>query len=399
MTGADELQALTWLEMANFNIEVAIQLFFENAENGIERHDSEAHKRSKKREFEHQDVENVRAPDQVKRSRLSDTVAIEESRAAAPIVSAFKSASSQQNGLSQTLASIFQAPLDLITQGGFESVREMAEADDRWLLVNIQKESEFSCHVLNRDLWGDDTMKNFVACNFIFWQQQDISSEGESFISRYKVQRFPFVAILDPRTGAIRWRKEGTTVTPQFLGEFLQDFVDRNSCPSGNEKTDQAAPVSPETVEISANSDHNDHSSLLPADGSSVSCTTYNEIKAEKRNGFSLAQVLQKRMEIDDATTEIDGANVSLKVKLPISQKQLLLQLNTACRIDRLVNLIAKEMASIANSSDSLNFEISFGLPTRNLSDILRESSTENQATLKEVGIDQSMLLHVRILQ
>lgn len=41
MTGADELQALTWLEMANFNIEVAIQLFFENAEKGIERHDSE----------------------------------------------------------------------------------------------------------------------------------------------------------------------------------------------------------------------------------------------------------------------------------------------------------------------------------------------------------------------
>lgn len=59
-------------------------------------------------------------------------------------------------------------------------------------------------------------------------------------------------------------------------------------------------------------------------------------------------------MEIDDATTEIDGANVSLKVKLPISQKQLFLQLNTACRIDRLVNLIAKEVSLIMVNNDNI---------------------------------------------
>lgn len=74
-----------------------------------------------------------------------------------------------------------------MTAGTFDSVRDLALDENRWLLVNIQRESEFQSHVLNRDFWNDETAKNLIACNFIFWQQQDISFEGEKFISRYKV--------------------------------------------------------------------------------------------------------------------------------------------------------------------------------------------------------------------
>lgn len=117
--------------------------------------------------------------------------------AAPPIISAFQSASTYNDrssassvsngGKSNTLATMFQAPLDIITQGSFESVRVLAEDSDSWMLVNIQSESEFLCHVLNRDLWGDETMKNMILCHFVFWQQMDISHEGEKFSSRYKV--------------------------------------------------------------------------------------------------------------------------------------------------------------------------------------------------------------------
>lgn len=82
---------------------------------------------------------------------------------------------------------MFQAPVDIMTAGTFDSVRDLALDENRWLLVNIQRESEFQSHVLNRDFWNDETAKNLIACNFIFWQQQDISFEGEKFISRYKV--------------------------------------------------------------------------------------------------------------------------------------------------------------------------------------------------------------------
>jgi hypothetical protein len=74
-----------------------------------------------------------------------------------------------------------------MTAGTLDSVRDLALEENRWLLVNIQRESEFQSHVLNRDFWNDETAKNLIACNFIFWQQQDISFEGEKFISRYKV--------------------------------------------------------------------------------------------------------------------------------------------------------------------------------------------------------------------
>jgi Thioredoxin-like len=37
--------------------------------------------------------------------------------------------------------------------GDFQEARAAAKADKKLLLVNIQSESEFKCHELNRDLW------------------------------------------------------------------------------------------------------------------------------------------------------------------------------------------------------------------------------------------------------
>lgn len=115
---------------------------------------------------------------------------LSEIRGAIPMISAFKSARTTSQGNSSrdnTLATMFQAPIDLMTQGCFDDVRELALRENRWLLVNIQRESEFQSHVLNRDFWNDETAKNIIACSFVFWQQQDVSRDGELFISRYKV--------------------------------------------------------------------------------------------------------------------------------------------------------------------------------------------------------------------
>ena len=53
---------------------------------------------------------------------------------------------------------------------GFQSARTAAKDSKRWLLVNIQRDSEFASHALNRDVWRDELMENLVSEGFIFWQ-------------------------------------------------------------------------------------------------------------------------------------------------------------------------------------------------------------------------------------
>ena len=51
----------------------------------------------------------------------------------------------------------------------------------KWLLVNIQRDEDFNCHLANRDLWSRDNIKEIVSCVFLFWQVQNISIDGEEF--------------------------------------------------------------------------------------------------------------------------------------------------------------------------------------------------------------------------
>jgi hypothetical protein len=70
-----------------------------------------------------------------------------------------------------TLGGIFAPPTHLIHKGGgFQGARAVAKDARRWLLVNIQKDSEFSSHALNRDVWSDELVENLIREGFIFWQ-------------------------------------------------------------------------------------------------------------------------------------------------------------------------------------------------------------------------------------
>jgi hypothetical protein len=70
------------------------------------------------------------------------------------------------------LADMFAAPSHLIHKaGGFQGARTVAKDSKRWLLVNIQKDSEFASHALNRDVWRDELVENLIREGFIFWQQ------------------------------------------------------------------------------------------------------------------------------------------------------------------------------------------------------------------------------------
>ena len=69
------------------------------------------------------------------------------------------------------LSDMFAPPTHLIHKaGGFAGARASAKDSRRWLLVNIQKDSEFASHALNRDVWRDELVENLIRSGFIFWQ-------------------------------------------------------------------------------------------------------------------------------------------------------------------------------------------------------------------------------------
>jgi hypothetical protein len=81
------------------------------------------------------------------------------------------------------LADMFAAPKHLMyMEGGFEGARTVAKDSKRWLLVNLQRDSEFSCHALNRDVWRDELVENLIREGFIFWQAVSRNEGKMSFL-------------------------------------------------------------------------------------------------------------------------------------------------------------------------------------------------------------------------
>mmetsp|Transcript_36259 Transcript_36259/g.54128 ORF Transcript_36259/g.54128 Transcript_36259/m.54128 type:complete len:481 (-) Transcript_36259:358-1800(-) len=132
------------------------------------------------------------------------------------------------------LTDMFAPPTHLMhSAGGFQGARQAAKDARRWLLVNIQRDAEFSSHALNRDVWRDELVENLIREGFIFWQTMDVAPEGRTYAQRYAVMDYPHVAILDPRTGRSLWKKEGWTqerpLTAERFAESAMDFCSRHS--------------------------------------------------------------------------------------------------------------------------------------------------------------------------
>ncbi|EGZ11092.1 hypothetical protein PHYSODRAFT_352438 [Phytophthora sojae] len=147
-----------------------------------------------------------------------------------PGAAAFGEASNDANGSANNertrdLSTLFQPPTAIMFQGTYADARTLAKNEGKWLLVNIQDEIVFTSHMLNRDTWSDDVVQNLVASGFVFWQNYWASEHGKKFCSLYQIDRdsLPVVVIIDPRTGEIRQRWTGF-LEPQDMTEKLSDF-------------------------------------------------------------------------------------------------------------------------------------------------------------------------------
>eukprot|EP00956_Cyclotella_meneghiniana_P010463 scaffold14569_cov49-Cyclotella_meneghiniana.AAC.5 len=156
------------------------------------------------------------------------------------------------NNNAPSLSAMFSPPTHLMHRaGGFQGARNVAKDARRWLLVNVQDDGDFACHALNRDVWREELVENLSkeactmhvmdSCETLKQTQAALfkrvhmstNPEGQTYITRYKVEGYPHLAIIDPRTGALLWRKEGwTQVNPLTAEQFVEiasDFCSRHS--------------------------------------------------------------------------------------------------------------------------------------------------------------------------
>lgn len=138
----------------------------------------------------------------------------------------------------RTLEDLFRPPLDLIFTGPMDAAKDEGTRANKWLLVNIQNTEEFACQVLNRDVWSNAAVKSIISEHFIFWQVYHTSREGQRYMQFYGVNSFPYVAILDPRTGEClqTWTSRADS---NLLCEWLTDFLQDHSRPNPSQQPQQ----------------------------------------------------------------------------------------------------------------------------------------------------------------
>lgn len=140
--------------------------------------------------------------------------------------------SSRMSELTSTqkrLADLFKPPFDIIERTNLDGAKIKGRAEKKWILLNIQDQTEFQSQVLNRDFWSNKKIKQAVRDHFIFLQFQNDSLNGQNYVNFYHVDVYPHISILDPMTGerVFHWKDGEVPNLEEWLADvelFLEKF-------------------------------------------------------------------------------------------------------------------------------------------------------------------------------
>lgn len=267
ITGLSRGESIEFLEASNNKLEKAVNLYFQEQNAGSKSPAGNA-SQSKKRNYSRLNSNNmeensnepfVSVVDDDHNTNTSDSIDIDDVRAPIPQktekllnydpyalalapqrkrmrVNAFdgyqpSSDDSQpayagnSSNKSKSLGALFRPPVDLLFNASFEASKLQGCKNNKWVLVNVQNQIEFNCQSLNRDVWSDDTVKEIVRENFVFIQIYCDSLDGKKLINYYNITSYPFVAILDPRTGEKLMQFNSSKIDQLMFCEKVTTFL------------------------------------------------------------------------------------------------------------------------------------------------------------------------------
>ncbi|XP_074543842.1 UBX domain-containing protein 7 [Halichoeres trimaculatus] len=248
ITGATESVGKHMLEACNNNLEMAVTMFLDGGGIAEEPSTSSSSAASSSRA---PPSDEVRAPIPQKQDILVEPEPLfgvpKRRRPARSIFDGFRDFQTEtirqeqelRNGGTvdkklSTLADLFRPPIELMHKGSFETAKDCGQLENKWLMINIQNVQDFACQCLNRDVWSNDAVKTIIREHFIFWQVYHDSEEGQRYIQFYKLNKFPYISILDPRTGQkmVEWNQLDVASFLEQATGFLAEHgqLDRPSC-------------------------------------------------------------------------------------------------------------------------------------------------------------------------
>ena len=209
LTGASADEANQYLEMANYDSELAANLFWDMGNNPSQSNPSRAaNPVIPIDDFE--DDSAVRQPIEARVDRLID------------FSQPFQEISDHSDS-----EYLFAPPLSAGNVGvSFQSLLARAKAANKLVLACLQDPEVFASHILNRDVWPDEILSEILAQNFEFFLRDKNSADGRAFAALYRIEKFPTVAIIDSRTGRLL-KKFERVPDAAFLVEQLTVFLDR----------------------------------------------------------------------------------------------------------------------------------------------------------------------------
>ncbi|ODV93931.1 hypothetical protein PACTADRAFT_51676 [Pachysolen tannophilus NRRL Y-2460] len=144
-----------------------------------------------------------------------------------------RSSSRRQTPHQRRLAELFSPPWDIIEKVDLNTAKNIGRVQKKWILINIQDNSNFLCQMLNRDFWKNSEIKNIVTENFIFLQYHHDSQLGMEYKNFYPFTEYPHIAVLDPKTGE-RLKMWSTVPNVKEWIEDVVDFLGRFSLEAGH---------------------------------------------------------------------------------------------------------------------------------------------------------------------
>ncbi|XP_076837733.1 UBX domain-containing protein 7 [Brachyhypopomus gauderio] len=241
ITGATESVGRHMLEACNNNLEMAVTMFLDGG--GITEEPSTSSSSAGSSSSRHLPVgDDVRAPIPQKQDILVEPEPLfgvpKRRRPARSIFDGFRDFQTEtirqeqelRNGGAvdkklSTLADLFRPPIELMHKGSFETAKDSGQLENKWLMINIQNVQDFACQCLNRDVWSNEAVKTIIREHFIFWQVYHDSEEGQRYIQFYKLNKFPYISILDPRTGQkmVEWNQLDVSAFLDQVTGFLTE--------------------------------------------------------------------------------------------------------------------------------------------------------------------------------
>uniref|UniRef100_A0A3B1ITL1 UBX domain-containing protein 7 n=1 Tax=Astyanax mexicanus TaxID=7994 RepID=A0A3B1ITL1_ASTMX len=218
ITGATESVGRHMLEACNNNLEMAVTMFLDGG--GIPEEPSTSSAIASGSRHQHTAEDEVRAPIPQKQEILVEPEPLFGVRQEQEL----RNGGAMDKKLS-TLADLFRPPIELMHKGSFETAKDCGQLENKWLMINIQNVQDFACQCLNRDVWSNEAVRTIIREHFIFWQVYHDSEEGQRYIQFYKLNKFPYISILDPRTGQkmVEWNQLDVTSFLDQVTGFLTE--------------------------------------------------------------------------------------------------------------------------------------------------------------------------------